>query len=163
MSSILVFLSTDLGSLRKSDFVLFVSQITVKSVCLSVDFFFGGISALLPRPEKGMLYYPCHTSAAAVGYLNFFHTPQSKFPNSIRQNRLRGPPRHSSLGERNQRDWEYIPHRILLGLSSDNLFAATRRAQPALGRPNHYKNQAHFAPPTARLPPDARLDPPREF
>jgi hypothetical protein len=30
-----------------------VSQITVKSVCLSVKFFFCGISALLP-PEKGM-------------------------------------------------------------------------------------------------------------
>jgi hypothetical protein len=40
--SFLVFLSTDLGSLRKSVFVLFVSQITVKSVCLSVDFLFAG-------------------------------------------------------------------------------------------------------------------------
>ncbi len=60
--------------------------------------------------------------------LIFFHTPQSESPNSIQQNRLRGPPRHSSSGERNQRDCEYIPHRILLGLSGDTLFAATRRA-----------------------------------
>jgi hypothetical protein len=61
LSSFLVFLSTDLGSLRKSVFVLFVSQITVKSVCLSVKFFFG-ISALFPQ-EKGMKRHNRHTAA----------------------------------------------------------------------------------------------------
>ncbi len=59
--SFLVFLSTDLGLLRKSVFVLFVSQITVKSVCLSINFFCR-ISALLP-PEKGMKGHIRHTTA----------------------------------------------------------------------------------------------------
>jgi hypothetical protein len=35
------------------------------------------------------------------GYFNFFHTPQSESPNSIHLSRLRRPPRHISLGERN--------------------------------------------------------------
>ncbi len=50
MSFFLVFLATFLGSLRNSFFVLFVSKITVKSVCLSVDFFFlRDFSSVAPR------------------------------------------------------------------------------------------------------------------
>ena len=62
---------------------------------------FAKIAFLPKRPLLTYVYYPCHTSAAAAGYFNFFHTPQSESPNSIRQNRLRGPPGHSSLVERN--------------------------------------------------------------
>jgi hypothetical protein len=61
-------------------------------------------------------------------FLIFFHTPQRESPNSIQQNRIRRPQLRISSGERNQRDCEYIPHRILLGLSADTLFAATRCA-----------------------------------
>ncbi len=42
--------------------------------------------------------------------------------------------------------FKYIPDRILLGLSCDTLFAATRRAQPALGRQNHFKIEVDFTP-----------------
>jgi hypothetical protein len=61
-------------------------------------------------------------------FLIFFHTPQRESPNSIQQNRIRRPQLRISSGERNQRDCEYIPHWILLRLSADTLFAATRRA-----------------------------------
>jgi hypothetical protein len=74
------------------------------------------------------MYYPSHMSAAAGGFDFFFHNPQRESPNSIQQNRLRLPQRHISSGERNERESEYIPYRILLWLSVDTLFAATRRA-----------------------------------
>jgi hypothetical protein len=41
---------------------------------------------------------------------------------------------HISPGVGNQRMPKYIPYRILLGLSANTLFAATRRMQPVLGQ-----------------------------
>ncbi len=77
--------------------------------------------------ERIIWYYPCHMSAAAGIFLIFFHTPQRESPNSIQQNRIRRPQLRISSGGRNQRDCEYIPHRILLKLSADTLFAAIQR------------------------------------
>ncbi|KAL3776599.1 hypothetical protein ACHAW5_001123 [Stephanodiscus triporus] len=44
------------------------------------------------------------------------------------------------------RDPEYVPDRILLGLSGNTLFAAIQRAVSALGRQNRFKNRAGLLP-----------------
>jgi hypothetical protein len=121
-----------------------------------------GFGAIFSPVASGTVLSLPH-KCGVPGYFNFFSHPTKRVPqfNSIE---LPPPPAGSYLlggaelkGKRIRPKLD--PARAIRRhpICRDPTCVAGARS------PKPLQNRAHFAPPTARLPPDACLDPPREF
>jgi hypothetical protein len=88
-------------------------------------------------------YYPLQASAALRVFFSQLTTRPQEL---IQKSPLPDSEHHISSGEGKQRKPEYIPCRILLGLSTNTIFAATQCVQPALGQSRCKKIQLILSP-----------------